>query len=92
MPQYVDTIFEENDFGNEDNGLIYLLFPDNVGKAQPVNAIIRAVALLKNDPWFKFNIVGSDSELDNIKKLATELKTTITIHYPSTTGCSRKWS
>ena len=75
LPQYADTIFEESDFGNEDNGVIDLMFAGNIGKAQSVDTIIRAAALLKDDPRFKFHIVGSGSELDNVKKLAAELKT-----------------
>lgn len=75
LPQYADTIFEENNFGNEDNGVIDLMFAGNIGKAQSVDIIIKAAALLKDDPKFKFHIVGSGSELNNVKKLASELKT-----------------
>ena len=75
MAQYADTVFEESGFGSEDNGVIDLMFAGNVGKAQSVDTIIRAAALLKDDSRFKFHIVGSGSELDNIKKLAAELKT-----------------
>lgn len=74
LAQYADTIFEENNYGNEDNGVIDLMFAGNIGKAQSVDTIIRAAALLKNDNRFKFHMVGSGSELDNIKKLAIELK------------------
>lgn len=81
LPQYADTIFEENNFGNEDNGVIDLMFAGNIGKAQSVDTIIRAAALLKDEPKFKFHIVGSGSELDNVKKLAAELKTDNVIFY-----------
>ena len=75
LAQYADTVFEESNFGNEDNDIIDLMFAGNIGKAQSVDTIIRAAALLKDDLRFKFHIVGSGSELENIKKLATELKT-----------------
>ncbi|MCR4562896.1 MAG: glycosyltransferase family 4 protein [Bacilli bacterium] len=75
LAQYADTIFEESEFGGEDNGVVDLMFAGNIGKAQSVDTIIRAAALLKEKPGFKFHIVGSGSELENIKKLATELKT-----------------
>ena len=81
LAQYADTIFEESDFGNEDNGVIDLMFAGNIGKAQSVDTIIKAAALLKDNPRFKFHIVGSGSELENIKKLATELKTDNVIFY-----------
>ncbi|MDY5669177.1 MAG: glycosyltransferase family 4 protein [Bacilli bacterium] len=81
LPQYADTIFEENNFGNEDNGVIDLMFAGNIGKAQSVDTIVKAAALLKNDVRFKFHIVGTGSELDNIKKLAAELKTDNVIFY-----------
>lgn len=81
LPQYADTVFEENNYGNEDNGVIDLMFAGNIGKAQSVDTIIKAAALLKNDVRFKFHIVGSGSELDNIKKLAAELKTDNVIFY-----------
>lgn len=81
LAQYADTIFEESNFGSEDNGAIDLMFAGNIGKAQSVSTIIRAAALLKDDPRFKFHIVGSGSKLDNIKKLAIELKTDNVVFY-----------
>lgn len=81
LAQYADTLFEENDFGWENNGVIDLMFAGNIGKAQSADTIIRAAALLKDDLRFKFHIVGSGSELDNIKKLAAELKTDNVVFY-----------
>lgn len=81
LAQYADTIFEESEFGNEDNGVVDLMFAGNIGKAQSVDTIIRAAALLKENPGFKFHIVGSGSELENIKKIATELKTDNVVFY-----------
>lgn len=81
LPQYADTIFEESDYGNEDNGVIDLMFAGNIGKAQSIDTIIRAAALLKDDNRFKFHIIGSGSELDNVKRLAEELKTDNVIFY-----------
>ena len=81
LPQYADTIFEKSNFGSEDNGVIDLMFAGNIGKAQSVDTIIKAAALLKDNLRFKFHIVGSGSELGNIKKLATELKTDNVVFY-----------
>ncbi len=81
LAQYADTVFEESNYDSEDNGVIDLMFAGNIGKAQSVDTIIRAAALLKDDHRFKFHIVGSGSELDNIKKLAKELKTDNVVFY-----------
>ena len=81
LPQYAESIFEDGDFTTIDNGVIDLMFAGNVGKAQSVDTIIRAAALLKDDQRFKFHIVGSGSELDNIKKLSKELETNNVIFY-----------
>ena len=81
LPQYADTIFEESNYETIDNGIIDLMFAGNIGKAQSIDTIIRAAALLKEDNKFKFHIIGSGSELDNIKKLAEELKATNVVFY-----------
>ena len=81
LAQYADTVFEESNYGNEDNGAIDLMFAGNIGKAQSADTIIRAASLLKDNFRFKFHIVGSGSELDNIKKLAEELKTDNVVFY-----------
>ena len=46
------------------------MFTGNTGKAHSVDAIISVAALLKDDPRYKFHIVGSGSEFDNVKRLA----------------------
>lgn len=73
LAQYAETIFEKSNFGNDDNGILDLMFAGNIGKAQSVDTLVRAAALLKDNPKIKFHIVGSGSELDNIKKLASNL-------------------
>jgi len=81
LPQYAESIFEDANYDNEDNGVIDLMFAGNIGKAQSVDTIIRVAALLKDNPKFKFHIVGSGSELDNVMKLAKELNTDNAIFY-----------
>lgn len=81
LAQYADTVFEESNFGSVDNDVIDLMFAGNIGKAQSIDTIIRAAALLKNDQRFKFHIIGSGSELNSIKKLAAELKTDNVVFY-----------
>jgi glycosyltransferase involved in cell wall biosynthesis len=81
LPQYAESIFEDGDFTTIDNGIIDLMFAGNIGKAQSVDTIIRAAALLKDDQRFKFHIVGDGSELENVKKLAKELDAKNVIFY-----------
>lgn len=81
LPQYADTIFEDTNIDNVDNGIIDLMFAGNIGKAQSIDTIIKAASLLRDDPRYKFHIVGNGSQLDNIKKLAAKLKTDNVIFY-----------
>ena len=81
LPQYADTVFEKTNYKTEENGIIDLMFAGNIGKAQSVDTIIKGAALLKDDSKFKFHIVGSGSELDNIKNLAADLKTDNVVFY-----------
>ncbi len=81
LAQYADTIFEESNYETIDNGVIDLMFAGNIGKAQSADTIIKAAALLKDNPKYKFHIVGGGSELENIKKLAKELKADNVIFY-----------
>ena len=83
LPQYAESIFEESDYNFNDNGTIDLLFAGNVGKAQSVDTIIRAAAILKDNPLFQFHIVGEGTEFDNIKSLALELNANNVIFYGS---------
>lgn len=81
LAQYADTIFEESNYETIDNGVIDLMFAGNIGKAQSVDTVIKAAAILKDNPKFKFHIVGSGSELENIKKFSEELKADNVIFY-----------
>ena len=74
LPQYAESLFEDGDFATIDNGVIDLVFAGNIGKAQSIDTIIRAANILKDDPKYKFHIVGGGSELYNVKKLAADLK------------------
>ena len=73
LPQYAEKIFEESNYQTIDNGVIDLMFAGNIGKGQSVQTIIKAAEILKDDSKYMFHIVGSGSELDNVKKLAEDL-------------------
>lgn len=81
LPQYAESIFEDSNYESVDNGIIDLMFAGNIGKAQSVDTIIKAAAILKDDPKYRFHIVGNGSELDNVKKLANELNVSNVIFY-----------
>ena len=81
LPQYAESIFENSNYKTEDNGVIDLMFAGNIGKAQSVDTIIKAASILKDNPKYMFHIVGSGSELDNIKALSKELGTDNVIFY-----------
>ena len=81
LPQYADSIFEHSNIDDIDNGIIDLMFAGNIGKAQSLDTIIKAANILKNNPKFKFHIVGSGSELENCKRLAAELDINNIIFY-----------
>lgn len=81
LPQYADSIFEESNIDDVDNGIIDLMFAGNIGKAQSLDTIIKAANILKNNPKFKFHIVGSGSELENCKRLVAELDINNIIFY-----------
>jgi glycosyltransferase involved in cell wall biosynthesis len=81
LAQYADSIFEESNYETIDNGVIDLMFAGNIGKAQSADTIIKAAAILKDNPKYKFHIVGGGSELENIKKLAEELETNNIVFY-----------
>lgn len=48
------------------------MFAGNVGAVQSVETIIKAAALLKNEP-VKFHIVGSGTDLERLQKMAENL-------------------
>jgi glycosyltransferase involved in cell wall biosynthesis len=54
-----------------------IMFAGNMGKAQALDAVLRAADLVKNDyPNIQFVFVGDGLETDNLKKLSENLKLT----------------
>lgn len=71
LPQYAESIFE-NIPPREENEVYNFMFAGNVGAVQSVETIIKAAALLKNEP-VKFHIVGSGTDLERLQKMAENL-------------------
>lgn len=72
LPQYAEDIFEDNNEIKKSDS-IDLTFAGNIGSIQSVDTILKAANHLKDEP-VHFHIVGSGSELENLKTLANELK------------------
>jgi len=80
IPQYAEDIFKPTPLPKKKG--LNLLFAGNVGKAQAVDTIIRAAALLKDRNNIHWNMVGDGSALEECKELARELEVThlVTFH------------
>lgn len=75
LPQYADDAFLSDRTERAegfDLSKINLTFAGNVGKAQSVDTIVKAAALV-DDSRVVFHIVGSGSMLDECKRLAGDL-------------------
>ncbi|WP_101723332.1 glycosyltransferase family 4 protein [Eggerthella timonensis] len=83
LPQYAEERFEQMDPGNhlKDDGTCDFVFAGNIGENQAVDVIVRAAALLKNDPVIRIHVVGSGSRYEECKSLATELGATNVAFY-----------
>ena len=73
LPQYSEDLFTYDSCKKEKDGFIDLMFAGNIGVVQNVDLIIKAAVLLKNDMRFRWHIVGDGSELENCRKLASQL-------------------
>lgn len=74
LPQYAENIFSPEQCKKIPSDTFDLMFAGNVGNFQSVDTIIRAAALTKDDDRIKWHILGDGSQLENLKKLARELK------------------
>ncbi len=72
LPQYAENLFDSVVSNKKSDESEYnFLFAGNLGAIQSIDTIIEAAALLKNSEHnIKFHIVGSGSDLDNLKALA----------------------
>lgn len=76
LPQYADAAFlEAADPVSEgfEPGRVHLTFAGNVGRAQSVETVVEAAALMPGDSNVVFHIVGSGSALESCERRAGEL-------------------
>ena len=71
LPQHSDDL--NLPVKDNSNGVLHLSFGGNIGSVQNIDTIVKAVAELKALDGFVVDIYGDGSELENCKKLASEL-------------------
>lgn len=81
IPQHANRILNKVSEvkNNKNSGITNFLFVGNIGEAQNVECIIRAVSLVQNKSQIRIHIVGTGSRLEKCKKLVKELKLEDTI-------------
>lgn len=72
MPQFADDVFEEALPSKVPSSIKHLVFAGNIGKVQAVEVLIRAAAMLRNEP-IHWHFVGDGSNEEACKTLTREL-------------------
>lgn len=75
LPQYAEDIFNRETTGypeGYDSSKVNFTFAGNVGAAQSVETIVGAASILRGREDLAFHIVGSGTELERCRSMATE--------------------
>lgn len=72
LPQYAAANFDTVAEKTQDSGCTNLLFAGNVGAAQSLDTVLKAAKILEKENLC-WHIVGDGSELDNLKRMASNL-------------------
>ena len=72
LPQFASSDMLKEDFTKEPNGHFDFLYIGNIGKAQDMPCMIKAIALLQDLDNVTFHIIGGGSEFENTVALANE--------------------
>lgn len=72
IPQNSSDSYLEKDFTKERNQIFDLFFMGNIGIAQDINTILKAVEEIKNVKNFKVHFVGTGSYLEKAKNFVKE--------------------
>lgn len=73
IPQHADASYLETDFHGEPSERVNFTYAGNMGKAQVLDVIVNAVALLKERNDFCVHFVGDGSSRDSLEMLVKEL-------------------
>ncbi len=72
LPQYGAQEYLQKDFGAKDNGVTDFLWAGNIGYAQNLDCLIKAVEKIKDEPSFKVHIAGDGSAKKFFEKMTEE--------------------
>lgn len=72
LPQFASSDMLKEDFTKEPNGHFDFLYIGNIGKAQDMPCMIKAISLLQDRDDVTFHIIGGGSEYENTVALANE--------------------
>lgn len=83
MPQYANAVFEcaPQKIDVKNKKTIDLMFAGNIGTAQSLTTILGAAEKLSDIPNLYWHIVGDGSELERLKKIASEKNLSQVIFY-----------
>ena len=73
LPQYADEAMLERDYSKPADDHIELLFIGNIGKAQNLDCLIRAMAVFRDRDDVTLHMIGGGSEAESIRNLAYDL-------------------
>ena len=73
MPQFADDVFTQPLPPTPETGVCHLVFAGNIGKMQSVETLVKAAALLRDEP-VHWHIIGDGSNYQTCVDLASELK------------------
>lgn len=72
LPQFASSSLLEEDYSKKPNGHFDFLYIGNLGKAQNVSCMIKAISRLKDRDDVTFHIIGGGSAFEEAKNLAEE--------------------
>lgn len=73
LPQHAEDMQQSEDLTTEDNGCADIVFMGNIGPAQDLENVARAVTLMKTEKPFCFHIVGIGPTWEQLKQCVQEL-------------------
>lgn len=73
LPQHGEDMMRSGDLTARDNGCTDIVFLGNVGAAQDLETVARAVSRMRTDKPFCIHIVGIGSALESLKACVQEL-------------------
>ena len=73
LPQYASEDMLNMDFHKAPNGHFDFLYIGNIGMAQDMSCMIKAIAELKDRDDVTFHIIGNGSEFESTKEIAHKL-------------------